>query len=388
MQQLLPLRPVGHDARGRARLLRVHRVRLDLDPRRGGRPPQRDVPFGILASLFVCTLLYIAVSAVITGMVPYPEIDDKAAVASAFRRMGERAGSGLLQASAGLIAAGGLAGMTSVILITFLSQARIFLAMARDGLLPKSIFAVGAPEVQDAAHLDDSDRLSSRSSPRSRRPYFLEEMVNIGTLFAFVVVCGAVLMLRIAAGRPAAVPLPVAVPGRAARHPRQRDHDAVPAGALWERLAYWMGAAAWSCTPASATGIVRSPRHIARRDRRASLELMAGTDCRVPLAQVGSLPASERTNAATTGPEALTVIVVQIDGDAGHGLPVSRSRRAADGRHSLIEEEFAPLRVTEDRSVVSPNGFTPTPEGKVSRNCSRRRGGVPRYAAVDLALGI
>ena len=50
--------------------------------------PQRDVPFGILASLFVCTMLYIAVSAVITGMVPYPDIDTKAAVASAFRRTG------------------------------------------------------------------------------------------------------------------------------------------------------------------------------------------------------------------------------------------------------------------------------------------------------------
>src|SRR5262249_10176110 len=94
--------------------------------------PQRDVPFGIIASLVVCTVLYIAVAAVITVMVPYREIDADAALATAF--------SGILPAAAGLIAAGALAGMTSVLLITFLSQARIFLAMARDGLLPKNIF--------------------------------------------------------------------------------------------------------------------------------------------------------------------------------------------------------------------------------------------------------
>ena len=103
--------------------------------------PQRDVPFGILASLFVCTILYIAVSAIITGMVPYPEIDDDAAVASAFRQLRcARAATRCCDASAGLIAAGGLAGMTSVLLITFLSQARIFLAMARDGLMPPGVF--------------------------------------------------------------------------------------------------------------------------------------------------------------------------------------------------------------------------------------------------------
>src|SRR5262245_48756004 len=109
--------------------------------------PQRDVPFGILASLFVCTILYIAVSAIITGMVPYPEIDEDAAIASAFRQLSEaQGGHGLLRASAALIAAGGLAGMTSVLLITFLSQARIFLAMARDRLLPPSIFGAVHPK--------------------------------------------------------------------------------------------------------------------------------------------------------------------------------------------------------------------------------------------------
>src|SRR5205807_5232378 len=102
----------------------------------------RDVPIGIIASLTVCTVLYIAVSAIITGMQPYYDIDVEAAVASAFRQRAEVDQSRLLRASAGLIAAGGLAGMTSVILITLLSQARIFLAMARDHLLPPSVFGV------------------------------------------------------------------------------------------------------------------------------------------------------------------------------------------------------------------------------------------------------
>ena len=109
------------------------------------RNPQRDVPIGILASLFVCTLLYMAVSAVISGMEPYPQIDTKAAVAAAFRRQAQASGSSSLSASAGFISTGALAGMTSVLLVTFLSQARIFLAMSRDGLLPKSIFAAIHP---------------------------------------------------------------------------------------------------------------------------------------------------------------------------------------------------------------------------------------------------
>jgi APA family basic amino acid/polyamine antiporter len=159
--------------------------------------PQRDVPFGILASLGVCTLLYFGMSAVITGMEKYPEIDENAAVAVAFRRLADREQSGLLNAAAGLIAAGALAGITSVILITFLSQARIFLAIARDGLLPHGVFG--------AVH------------PRFRTPHLatilvgillciitaitpidvLFNMVNIGTLLAFVIVCTAVLLLRI-----------------------------------------------------------------------------------------------------------------------------------------------------------------------------------------------
>ena len=106
--------------------------------------PRRDVPIGILASLVICTLLYIGVSAVLTGMEPYHEIKKEAAVASAFARRAD-AGSDFPRVAAGVISIGALAGMTSVMLATFLGQARIFLAMARDGLLPAKVFGAVHP---------------------------------------------------------------------------------------------------------------------------------------------------------------------------------------------------------------------------------------------------
>jgi APA family basic amino acid/polyamine antiporter len=161
------------------------------------KKPQRDVPFGILASLVLCTILYIGVSAVITGMEPYPEIDQKAAVATAFQRRAVVDQNPLLRASAGLIATGALAGLTSVLLITFLSQARIFLAMARDRLLPPSIFGAIHPRFR-TPHLSTMLTGGVIAVVAAFTPIAdLEEMVNIGTLMAFVIVCGAVLLLRI-----------------------------------------------------------------------------------------------------------------------------------------------------------------------------------------------
>ncbi len=161
--------------------------------------PQRDVPIGILASLAICTVLYMAVSAVITGMVPYPIIDTKAAIAAAFddRANAVQGGSTALKASAALIAAGGLAGMTSVLLITFLSQARVFLAMARDGLMSQRIFG-SIHEKFRTPHVSTMLTGGVIMVVAAFTPIQdLEKMVNIGTLFAFVVVCGAVLLLRI-----------------------------------------------------------------------------------------------------------------------------------------------------------------------------------------------
>jgi APA family basic amino acid/polyamine antiporter len=158
--------------------------------------PQRDVPFGILASLVICTLLYIGVSAVLTGMVPYPEIDRDAAVAAAFRQRSKIAPNPLLRWTNGLVAAGGVAGMTSVLLVTFLSQVRIFLAMARDGLLPPIFGEVHARF--RTPHLATMLTGALICLTTAFTPiHILEEMVNIGTLLAFVIVCASVLVLRI-----------------------------------------------------------------------------------------------------------------------------------------------------------------------------------------------
>jgi APA family basic amino acid/polyamine antiporter len=174
------------------------------------KKPQRDVPVGIIASLVLCTVLYLLVSATITGMERYPDIDTNAAIASAFRKRAEVDQNPMLKAAAGLIATGALAGMTSVLLITFLSQARIFLAMARDGLLPASVFAAIHPKFR-TPHISTMLTggvicIVAAFTPIEK----LEEMVNIGTLLAFVIVCAAVLILRIKrpdAHRPFRAPL-------------------------------------------------------------------------------------------------------------------------------------------------------------------------------------
>jgi APA family basic amino acid/polyamine antiporter len=160
--------------------------------------PQRDVPIGILSSLAICTVLYTAMAAVITGMEPYPEINTQAAVAAAFRTKAEELGpnGGLLRASAGLIAAGALAGMASVILITNLSQARIFLAMSRDGLLPQRFFAAVHHRFRTPHRATIMVGVLMAAVAAFTPIEDLVEMVNIGTLFAFVVVCAAVLILR------------------------------------------------------------------------------------------------------------------------------------------------------------------------------------------------
>jgi len=174
------------------------------------KKPKRDVPFGIITSLVVCTVLYLAVSAVLTGIQPYYEIDPNAGVAVAFKELARQESSPALQVSAGLIAAGALAGITSVILITFLSQARIFLAIARDGLLPGSIFGAVHPRFR-TPHLSTILVGTLLCVVTAFTPIqVLFEMVNIGTLLAFLIVCAAVLILRVR--RPEA-PRPFRCPG-------------------------------------------------------------------------------------------------------------------------------------------------------------------------------
>lgn len=157
--------------------------------------PSRDVPIGILVSLFLCTTLYIAVAAVITGMIPYPQIDVNAPIAVAFAQKAQAEQSLSLRVCTVLVSAGGLAGMTSVLLVLFLSQARIFMAMSRDGLLPR-VFGEVHPRFRTphVATITTGVVICIVAALTPIR--LLAEMVNVGTLMAFVIVCAAVLILR------------------------------------------------------------------------------------------------------------------------------------------------------------------------------------------------
>ncbi len=151
--------------------------------------PRRDVPFGIIASLLICTVLYIAVTLVLTGMVPYGEIDVDAPVAKAF----ERAGLGWAQF---IISLGAVAGITSVMLVLMLSQPRVLLAMARDGLLPESFFGAVHPRFRTPWKSTILTGFMVGALASFIPLGILAELVNIGTLLAFVIVCLAVLVMR------------------------------------------------------------------------------------------------------------------------------------------------------------------------------------------------
>ncbi len=160
------------------------------------RKPRRDVPVGILASLVICTLLYIGVAGVLTGMQPYYEIDEKAAVAAAFAHRTDANGA-FARVAAGVISVGALAGMTSVLVATFLGQARIFLAMARDGLLPGSVFGAVHPRFRTPYVSTLLTGCVTAAVSALVPPVVLENMVCIGTLMAFALVCLGVLFLRV-----------------------------------------------------------------------------------------------------------------------------------------------------------------------------------------------
>ncbi|MGE5430656.1 MAG: amino acid permease [Syntrophomonadaceae bacterium] len=151
--------------------------------------PRRDVPIGIITSLLLCTVLYIAVSAIITGMVPYDKIDIDAPVSNAFKQVG-------LPWAQFIISFGALAGITSVLLVMMLSQPRIFLAMARDGLLPKNVFGSVHEKFRTPWKSTILTGIFVAILAGLLPLRILAELVNIGTLFAFVIVCAAVLIMR------------------------------------------------------------------------------------------------------------------------------------------------------------------------------------------------
>jgi len=153
------------------------------------RRPHIDVPIGIIASLAVCTLLYIAVAAVVTGMIPYPQIPLDAPIAGVFEKLQGR--FALL-----IINVGALTGITSVLLVMMLSQPRILLAMARDGLLPFSFFGAVHPRFRTPHRATILTGLVVALVSSLFPLEAMGHMVNIGTLFAFVVVCSAVWLMR------------------------------------------------------------------------------------------------------------------------------------------------------------------------------------------------
>jgi APA family basic amino acid/polyamine antiporter len=153
------------------------------------RNPSRDVPIGILTSLVLCTILYIAVAAVLTGMIPYNQINIDAPVSDAFRQVG-------LPWAQFLISVGAIAGITSVLLVMMLSQPRIFLAMARDGLLPPGFFAAVHERFRTPWKSTILTGVCVATMGAFLPLRILAELVNIGTLLAFVIVCAAVLIMR------------------------------------------------------------------------------------------------------------------------------------------------------------------------------------------------
>ncbi len=151
--------------------------------------PQRDVPIGIIASLLICTVLYIAVVAVLTGMVKYNQIDTAAGVSDAFKQQG-------LDIAEVIIAIAGVAGITSVLLVMMLSGPRVFLAMARDGLVPKGFFGDVHPKFRTPWRSTILIGVFVCIMTGFLPLGFLLHLTNIGTLFAFVIVCAAVLIMR------------------------------------------------------------------------------------------------------------------------------------------------------------------------------------------------
>lgn len=152
------------------------------------REPQRNMPIGIIASLAICTLIYMVVAGLLTGIAPYQTLNTPSPVSEALLNLGYRWGGAI-------VAAGAIAGLTSVMLVMYYGLSRVLFAMSRDALLPQRFATV---------------------HPRTRTPIFvivligivaacvagfapiaaIAELVNIGTLFAFVVVCVGVLVLR------------------------------------------------------------------------------------------------------------------------------------------------------------------------------------------------
>jgi len=150
--------------------------------------PQRDMPIGILGSLGVSTLLYMAVAAIMTGVVPYHQLNVADPVALVLNHLG-------MPWASALVSVGALAGITSVLLVLLLGQPRILFAMSRDGLLPEAFSRVH-PRFQTPHITTLTTGLIVATASALTPIGVVAELCSIGTLFAFAIVSGGVLVLR------------------------------------------------------------------------------------------------------------------------------------------------------------------------------------------------
>jgi APA family basic amino acid/polyamine antiporter len=153
------------------------------------KKPQRDLPIGIMASLLICTVLYILVAGVLTGMVRWQDVNIEAPIAEAFLDRG-------LSMASHVVTLGALAGLTSVMLVMLLGQTRVLFAMANDGLLPKKFFGAVHPKFRTPYKNTILVGLVAAIVGSITPIQIIGNMVNIGTLLAFVIVCIAVMVLR------------------------------------------------------------------------------------------------------------------------------------------------------------------------------------------------
>lgn len=150
--------------------------------------PQRSLPIGIIVSLIVCTLVYIIVTLLLTGVMPYPQLNVSSPISAALLHLGHRL-------AAATIAVGAITGLTTVMLVMYYGLTRVTLAMARDGLLPKSIAKVNTKThtpIRIIIFAAIVNALLAAFVPITD----LTALVNIGTLTAFIIVCAAVIIMR------------------------------------------------------------------------------------------------------------------------------------------------------------------------------------------------
>lgn len=152
------------------------------------RRPQHDVPIGIITSLLICTVIYIIVAALLTGIVHYSDLNVGSPISNSLLRLGYRFASGL-------IGVGAIAGLTTVMLVLFYGLTRVFWAMSRDGLLPV-FFVPITKNTRSPARIIILCGIIMGIVAASLPITELAELVNIGTLFAFMMVCAGVIILR------------------------------------------------------------------------------------------------------------------------------------------------------------------------------------------------